>query len=153
MILDTLAQAHHYSALSPHFAKAFAFLRQVRDDTPVGRVEIDGENVYAFVQQHFTKPVEERQYEAHRKYIDIQYVQRGRELIYWAPLPQLTDVTMPFDAEKDAALYNIIPDGVPVQVRPGQFAILFPEDGHVPSCAWGAPAEVLKVVVKVRVSA
>jgi len=151
MILDTLAQAHRYSALSPRFEKAFVFLRSVRDDTPIGRHEIDGDEIYAFVQKHFTKPVEERKYESHRKYIDIQFVQRGRELIYWAPLPLLTDVTMPFDAAKDAALYSGIPEGVPLQVRAGQFAILFPEDGHAPSCAWGEPAEVFKAVVKVQV--
>lgn len=151
MILDTLRQAHQYHALSPRFEKAFAFLKQVTDQTPVGRHEIAGDDIYAFVQQHSTKPVSERQYESHRQYIDVQYVQRGREIIYWAPLPLLTNVTMPFDAEKDAALYGLIPDGVPVQVRAGQFALLFPEDGHIPSCAWDQPAEVLKVVVKVRV--
>jgi YhcH/YjgK/YiaL family protein len=38
-----------------------------------------------------------------------------------------------------------------VQVRAGQYAIFYPDDAHIPSCAWGAPAEVLKVVVKVKV--
>ena len=151
MILDTLHQASTYHALSPRFAKAFAFLRQVTDQTPVGRHEIDGEDIFAFVQQHSTKPMAERVYESHRKYIDIQYLQRGREVMYWAPLPLLTNVTMPFDAEKDAALYGLIPDGVPVRVTAGQFTIFFPEDGHIPSCAWDAPAEILKAVVKVRV--
>lgn len=151
MILDTLPQSQRYLPLSPRFAAAFAFLRQVTDQTTVGRHEIAGDDVYAFVQQHLTKPVEERQYESHRKYIDIQFMQRGREIMYWAPLPLLTHVTMPFDAEKDAALYGLIPQGVPVKVVAGQYTIFFPEDGHIPSCAWDAPAEVLKVVVKVRV--
>jgi biofilm protein TabA len=151
MILDTLSQWRTYAALSPRFAQGFAFLQQVTDQTPVRRHEIDGEDVFAFVQQHGTKPVAERQYESHRKYIDIQYVQRGREVMYWAPLPLLTNVTMPFEVEKDAALYGLIPEGVPVQVNAGQFTIFFPEDGHIPSCAWDQPAEVLKVVVKVRV--
>jgi biofilm protein TabA len=151
MILDTLSQWRTYNAISPRFEKGFAFLRKVTEQTPVGRHEIEGEDIFAFVQQHGTKPVAERVYESHRKYIDIQYVVRGREVMYWAPLPLLTNVTMPFDAEKDAALYGLIPEGVPVRVTPGQFAIFFPEDGHIPSCAWDAPAEVLKVVVKVRV--
>jgi YhcH/YjgK/YiaL family protein len=151
MILDTLSQWHTYNALSPRLEKAFAFLQQVTDRTPVGRHEIAGEDIFAFVQQHSTKPVAERQYESHRKYIDVQYMQRGREVMYWAPLPLLTNVTMPFDAEKDAALYGLIPQGVAVQVTSGQFTIFFPEDGHIPSCAWDQPAEVLKVVVKVRV--
>ncbi|SDS47984.1 YhcH/YjgK/YiaL family protein [Opitutus sp. GAS368] len=151
MILDTLVQAPQYNALSPRFAPAFAFLRQVHESTPLGRHEIAGEEVFAFVQQHATKPVAERKFEAHRKYIDIQYIVRGRELIYWAPLPLLTTVTMPFDEKMDAALFAGIPEAVPLQLRPGHFAILFPADGHAPSCAWEEPTEVLKVVVKVMV--
>lgn len=151
MILDTLSQWRTYAALSPRLAQGFAFLETVRPSLSVGRHEIAGDDVFAFVQRHATKPVEERVYESHRKYIDIQYVVQGRELMYWAPLPWLPTVTMPFDVEKDAALYALIPNGVPLAVTEGQFAVFFPEDGHIPSCAWGAPSEVLKVVVKVRV--
>ncbi len=151
MILDTLANHAQYAAISPRFARAFAFLEQLPADAAVGRHEIDGEEIYAFVQQHQTKPIAEKLLEVHRRYIDIQYIVKGREIIGWAPLAGLTECTMPFDAEKDAALYKVSPDMVSVQVRPGQFAILFPEDGHAPSCAWDAPAEVRKVVVKVMV--
>ena len=149
MILDTLANHARYSGISPRFARAFAFLQQITADAAIGRHEIDGEEIYAFVQQHMTKPIAEKQLEVHRKYIDIQYVVKGREVIYWAPLAELTHVTMAFDEKVDAALYSGIPNMVPV--RPGQFVLLFPEDGHAPSCAWDAPAEVLKVVVKVMV--
>ena len=100
---------------------------------------------------HRTKPVAERVYESHRKYIDIQYMLRGREIMVWAPLASMKTVTMPFDESKDAALYALIPDGVPVEVRAGQYAIFYPDDAHIPSCAWGEPEEILKVVVKVRV--
>lgn len=151
MILDSLSQSALYSSISSRFEKAFAFLRQVNETTPVGRYDIDGEEVFAFVQQHKTRPIAERQYEAHRRYIDIQFMIRGREVLYWAPLPMLTHVTMPFSEKDDAALFSIIPEGMPYQLREGQFTILFPEDGHVPSCTWGEAAEVLKVVVKVQV--
>lgn len=151
MILDTLAHGFQYHSLSPRFERAFAFLRQVTDQTTLGRHEIAGEDVFALVQQYGTQPVAGREYESHRKYIDVQYVQRGRELMYWAPLPLLRVGSMAYDAAKDAALYGLVPEGVPLQVRAGQFAIFFPEDGHIPGCAWDQPAEVRKVVVKVRV--
>ena len=151
MVFDTLAQADRYTALSPRFAKAFAYLRHFAPDTAPGRQEIAGEEVYASVQRHFTKPLSEKQFESHRRYIDIQYVHTGRELIYWAPLPLLTNVTMPYDEKGDAALYSVPADGVPIQVRAGQFVILWPQDGHAPSCAWDQPAEVGKVVVKVLI--
>lgn len=151
MILDTLANHAQYSGISPRFVRAFAFLQQLAPNAAIGRHEIEGEDIFAFVQQHLTKPVAERQFEVHRKYIDIQYMVKGRELIYWAPLAELKNETMAFDEKVDAALYSGIPDMVPVQLRAGQFALLFPQDGHAPSCAWDAPAEVFKVVVKVRV--
>lgn len=151
MILDTLDQSSRYEALSPRFKKAFAFLRAMTDDVPVGRHEIDGDDVFALVQCYDTTPVETRKYEVHRKYIDVQFIQRGRELIYWCPLPLLTNETMAFDVEKDAALYGLAPEGRPIPVEPGQFAILFPADGHIPCCTWDQPSTVLKVVVKVRV--
>lgn len=151
MILDTLANHAQYAAISPRFARAFAFLQQLPPDAAIGRHEIDGEEIYAFVQKHQTKPVAEKLMEVHRKYIDIQYMVKGREIIMWAPLADLKECTMAFDPAVDAALYKCIPAMVPIPVLPGQFALLFPEDGHAPSCAWDAPAEVLKVVVKVMV--
>ncbi len=51
----------------------------------------------------------------------------------------------------DVALYGLVPEGVSFLVRAGQFALLFPEDGHIPSCAWDQPAEVFKSVVKIAV--
>jgi len=151
MILDSLNQWRTYASLSPRFEKAFAFLRQMTDATPVRRHDIDGDDVFALVQQYVTQPVAERPYESHRTYIDVQYIQRGREIMYWAPLPLLTTVAVPYQAEKDAALYAPIPAGVPVRVQAGQFTIFFPEDGHLPCCAWDQPAEILKVVIKVKV--
>ena len=151
MILDTLANCAQYTAISPRFVRAFAFLQQLPADAAVGRHEIDGDEIYAFVQKHPTKPIAEKLLEVHRKYIDIQYIVNGREIIAWAPLAELKECTMPFDPAVDAALYKGIPDMVSVQLRTGQFVLLFPEDGHAPSCAWDVPAEVLKVVVKVMV--
>lgn len=151
MILDTFEQASRYAALSPHFAAAFAFVRTVTDQTPLGRHEIAGDDAFGIVQQHATSALAGRLYEAHRRYVDVQCILRGRELIYWAPLPELAEVVMPFDEAKDAALFALSPAGQAIPVRAGQFAILFPADAHVPSVAWGDPAEVRKVVVKVRV--
>jgi YhcH/YjgK/YiaL family protein len=151
MILDTLAQAAAYDSLNPRFARAFAFLRSIRTDTPVGRHEIDGEEIYALVQRHSTRPVAEKKLEVHRRYIDIQFIVRGREIIAWTPLATLGEPSMAFDAKVDAALYPYPPAAIPVGVLPGQFMILFPEDAHAPSCVWEEAAEVLKVVVKVQV--
>jgi len=150
MILDTLPQWRRYETLSPRFAAAFDFLTRVDPTATIGRHEIAGDDVFALVQRHATSPYEGRLFEAHRKYIDVQYIVAGEETLYYAPLASLTEVTMPFSAEKDAGLWKPGPKVVPIWLRAGDFVILYPEDGHAPSCCVGAPAEVLKVVVKVR---
>lgn len=150
MILDALAQGPAYAALNPRFARAFAFLRSVTPESAIGRHDIDGDEIYAFVQAHSTKPVADKLFEVHRHYIDIQYMVRGREIMAWAPLGSLGAPSQAFDAAIDAALYPFPAHAVHVPVVAGQFAIFFPADAHAPSCAWGDPADVLKVVVKVK---
>ena len=151
MILDTLKQSQKYVALSPRFKKAFDFIRTVNETTKVGRHEIDGDDIYGLVQKYTTKPEKDGKFEAHRKYIDVQYVHTGRETILWAPIASLKDVIMEFDEKQDAALWSLVPNATPLRMNPGQFAIFYPEDGHVPCCEWDKPMEVLKVVVKVRI--
>ncbi|MBL9215844.1 MAG: YhcH/YjgK/YiaL family protein [Opitutaceae bacterium] len=151
MILDTLALARQYASLSPRLAQAFAFLRGAGGDLAPGRHEINGEDVFALVVRGATKPLAGRQIEVHRNYIDVQYVHTGREIMYWVPLAALANPTMPYDPAQDAALYAFSPRAQPIRVSSGEYAIFFPEDGHIPSCEWDQPAEVYKIVVKVRV--
>jgi biofilm protein TabA len=150
MILDTLPLWHRYTALNPRFVRAFEFLQQLGPDPAPGRHEIDGDAVYALVQRYHTRPATGIPLEAHRRYIDIQYLVHGQEAIHWAPLTSLSQVAMPYDASKDAALFLPSTAVVPVPVHAGQFALLFPDDAHAPCCIWIAPADVLKVVVKVE---
>jgi len=150
MILDSLSQWHRYAPLHRRFAEAFAWLEQVRPEIAIGRHEIAGDSIYALVQRYQTRPVEGMQLEAHRRYIDVQYLVSGAEVIRWAPLRDLDHVTRPYDAVKDAGLYALPPVTVPVSLRAGQFTILFADDAHAPCCCLDTPSEVVKVVVKVE---
>jgi len=138
-------------ALSGRLQIAFDFFRQINSQTKIGRHELDGENVYVLMQSYTTKPVAEGKFEAHRKYIDVQYVHSGTETMLWAPLALLTKVLKPYDDSSDAALFELVPAALPVRLSAGQFVILFPEDGHVPGRIWETSCEVLKAVAKVRV--
>lgn len=151
MIFDTLDQSSRYHALSSRFEKAFTFLKNMTDDVAIGRHDIEGDDIFALVQGYDTTPVESRQYEVHRQYLDVQYIHRGHELIYWKPLAELTDETMAYSEEHDAQLFAYQPSGVPFAIGPGQFTILYPTDGHIPCCSVDGPSPVLKVVVKVRI--
>jgi YhcH/YjgK/YiaL family protein len=82
---------------------------------------------------------------------DIQFIVQGREVIQWAPLATLTEVTKPYDDAKDAAFFAAGAAMVPVRLAAGQFTIFFPDDSHAPCCVCDAPEPVTKVVVKVAV--
>ncbi len=150
MILDELGQWRQYAAITPLFEQAFTFLHQVNDLTPEGRIEIDGDEVFAIVVKTTTKLVDGRALEVHRRYLDIHYVHRGSEAIYWAPLATLSNPTMPYDPEQDAALFPLVAGAQPIIIARGQFGIFFPNDGHIPSCIHQTPGEVFKAVIKVK---
>ena len=149
MIADTLSQYRRYTALSPRFAAAFEFLRQLPANQPLGRHDLDGDNCFALVQTYATKPLAEAKFESHRKYIDIQFIQTGSETLLWSPLAALTKITEPYDAEKDIAFYATPPQVTPINLRAGEFTIFFPEDGHAPGMEYNGSAEVRKVVIKI----
>ena len=149
MIYDTLAHASLYENIHPSFAAAFAFLKEhAEDDLPVGRYEIcDG--VYAMVQQPNLLPAEQCKWEAHEKYIDIQFIKSGMEGISVAQTSDLT-ITVPYDAEKDCALYT--GEGSLCEVKPGEFVVLWPHDAHMPVQQVKADGKSsTKIVVKIRV--
>ena len=151
MVHDTLDNAARYEALSPRFAAAFAYLRTVDGTQPLGRHDIDGDNCFALVQTYATKPLEAAKFEAHRKYIDIQYIHSGRETILWAPLAIMQEETMAYTEAKEAALFKLVPDRTELHLGPGHFTILYPQDAHAPCVEWGTPEQVFKVVIKVAV--
>jgi biofilm protein TabA len=151
MIHDTLAHASLYEALSPRFAAAFAYLRTVDGSQPLGRHDIDGDDCFALVQTYSTKLEANALFEAHRRYIDIQYVHSGRETILWAPLATMAEQTLAYTPEKEAALWKLVPEASALRMSSGHFAILYPQDAHAPCVQWDGPSEVFKVVIKVAV--
>ena len=94
MIFDTLENSTRYESLNSRFAMAFAYLRTVDGTQKLGRHDLDGDACFALVQTYETKPHEGAKFEAHRKYIDVQFIHRGRETILWAPLSSMKEETI-----------------------------------------------------------
>jgi YhcH/YjgK/YiaL family protein len=153
MILDTLDEADRYDQVHPLFARAFAFLRELRvgelrvGELAVGRFEIDGDTLYAMVADGEGRERAAADLEAHRRFIDIQLVLEGVEEMGWRPLARCSEEKTAYDAESDIVFFGEDPD-VWLTVHPGCFAIFFPEDAHAPMVGAG---RLHKVVVKVAV--
>jgi YhcH/YjgK/YiaL family protein len=149
MIVDSLKNASMYYGLGERIARAFQYLQHTDlDAIAPGRYEVNGAQVFALVQQYDSKPREKGMWESHRQYFDIQYVHEGVELMGYADLSHQAKVGA-YDASRD-----FVPSEGPgefFQLRAGSFALLAPQDAHMPQIAHGLPAPVKKIVMKVAV--
>jgi YhcH/YjgK/YiaL family protein len=148
MIIDRIGNAHLYYAVHSKFKRAFDYIHQINVDTiPAGKYEIDRENMYVLIQEYNTKLKEQGFWEAHRRYIDLQYIVQGSEGIGYANLNHLQQGK--YDASKDfLPLYG---EGDFVTLRSGSFVLLLSEDAHMPGMAIGPSAPVKKIVIKIAV--
>jgi biofilm protein TabA len=148
MIMDKLANAKNYYDMHPGFEKAFAFLRQSGlAELPPGRYEIDGDKLFCMISKEPGRTRAEAKLEAHRKYIDIQYLIGGSDEMGWRPTADCKIVDTPYDAEKDIGFFNDEPKTW-TPVPTGSFTIFFPSDAHAPLVG---SAEIHKAVLKVAV--
>jgi YhcH/YjgK/YiaL family protein len=148
MVTDTLDNTGLYHALGPRIARALDWARCTNlAALEPGRHEIDGDAVFALVSDYATKPRADGRWEAHRRYLDLQIVARGEELIGWAPIGTLAGGD--YIPEKDITW--LAGDGSFVAMVPGRFMLLWPGDAHMPGIAANEPSPVRKLVVKIAV--
>jgi YhcH/YjgK/YiaL family protein len=147
MIHDMLSQRQLYAPLHPRLAQALqAMVENSWGEMAGGTHRLDGELLFAMVNDYSTQAMEKCRWEAHRRYTDIQFMIRGHEQIGVAAVPSLK-IDTPFNEEKDVGFFHGA--GHMLLMQPGTFAIFFPHDGHQPGIAMGQPEIVRKVVLKV----
>lgn len=164
-LYGSLATIRAQTAKLEFFAPAFAYLDEVmRADSAAGktfralasgktqRVELAG-GCFAIEQAYDSKLRAESFFESHRKYIDIQVVIAGEEVMELADIARLP-VRQPYDAERDVIIYADYAEASLLRLKAGEAAVFFPVDGHMPGLRAGANATaVRKTVVKVPVPA
>ena len=151
MIVDKIENAHLYSNLSERLAKALEILKDKGlAEKKEGRYEVEGDKLYYFVQRYQSRPLEEGKFEAHKKYIDIQFVASGQEALGYAPTEELK-AQIDYAEDGDYRLYDVPDKFTAVRLTAGSFAILFSDDGHMPGSQSDGPCDVTKVVLKVKI--
>lgn len=148
MIIDKLSNSNLYKNLGNRINIALEYLK-LKDFSKMelGKYEIDGENIFALVNEYNTKDQNEGKLEAHKKYIDVQFVAKGKELMGYAPLENQA-VIDPYNEQIDITFFS--GEKSFTLVEEGMFAIFFPTDVHLPGIKVDEPAYVKKVVVKVK---
>jgi YhcH/YjgK/YiaL family protein len=152
MIVDTLANRHLYTSLSPRLATALAHLAETDFSLlEVGSYPLEGKDIFVIVNDYQTKPKEIEQFEVHQQYIDVQYVVSGEEEFGYLPLANQTP-SKPYFDKHDYAEFDYQSnqhDAAFIPLKAGMFALFFPGDIHMPGTS-AAPQKVRKVVIKVR---
>lgn len=146
MIYTTLDHVRQYYKISENLEKGLQFLTQTDlSKLEDGRIEIDGEKVFAILRHYDTRP-DNSTPETHQAYIDIQYAVDGKEYIGVAPLTAMEE-TAEADPEGDIWFHHGKVDHL--LLENDRLAILFPEDAHAPGIAVDTPAWIRKCVIKV----
>lgn len=149
MVYDKIDNIETYKGLSEDIYEGLKFLKNASPDLACGVHEINP-RVKAIVSEYETKAVNENGYEAHKKFIDIQYLLKGNEKNCCMPIELLKE-TKPYKEEIDAAFYEADVPAQELMIGDGYFAIYWPQDGHMPCMSVNKAGEVKKVVIKITV--
>ena len=147
MLIDQLPEkgkrfSFDYARLGKHFEAAVRFLETADFAAlPLGKHEIDGENLFVLMQE-YTQQEKEPAYEAHDRYADIQLILRGSERFRWG-----TGVPGPLNG--DFREVTQVENAVEFTLRENQFVIFLPGEAHAPGLPGKGPAFCRKAVVKV----
>jgi len=148
MILDSLDNSGLYESIHPRFKQAFSFLHTADlINLPIGKIELDGSNLYVSVVEITGKTIATTCLESHQLYIDIQVPVTAPETMGWLAGTGLKNRSGEYCPEKDITFFVDKASNF-IIVQPFEFAIFFPADGHQPGIANGSHK---KIIVKVLV--
>ena len=147
MIIDYLENIGTYRPILPGVDAGLKAAAALGEDPAVGRYEFEGG--YFMVQEGETRPVSDGDFEAHRKYIDVQIILKGQELVAWADT-SLLEISVPYDEAKDKIMYS----GEPAQcnvIKEKMVWAAFPNDAHKACRELDTRAHYKKIVMKLPV--
>ncbi len=149
MIYDTLQHLETYRGIHPGVMRGLELLRDTDfSGMEDGRHDVDGDQLFFLLQSYDSKEINDRP-EAHRNYIDIQYLISGEELVGVAPVEEMTEEV---EARPEGDIWFYHGPVSQLLLSGGRFVALWPGDAHAPCIAVdGRPVPCRKCVVKVRV--
>ncbi|MCL1972695.1 MAG: YhcH/YjgK/YiaL family protein [Endomicrobia bacterium] len=145
MITDKINNSEFYIKHFPSLSEAFGFISSNEGKFREGK-HIINDDMYAVVEKSFPKPREEQKLEVHKKYVDLQYIIEGSDIIGWKSLSECADIFKKYEDSKDIAFFNEAPD-FNIVLTAGSFALFFPDDAHSPL---SGSESVLKCIIKIK---
>lgn len=163
-LYGTIDKLRGQVAQLPGFATAFAYAEELlRAGSPVQarvraiaagqrqRTELGG-GVFVSEECYQSKARADGFFESHRKYIDVQIIFEGEELMEIADIATMK-TRQAYIPERDLITYEDNTDASMLKVFPGQAAVFFPTDAHMPTLrVREAGGLVRKCVIKIPVA-
>lgn len=145
------------------FDKAFLYIQKLQDKNSAeykslsniklnecNKIELN-ENCFVLEQSYISKNKEDCFFESHKKYIDIQYIFEGEEIMEVEKLSNL-QVTTAYKEDLDYAKYSQSKDSSVLKIRENELAIFYPNDAHMPCIKIDENKKVIKAVFKISVN-
>lgn len=149
MIIDSIKNAQNYYSVHPSFKAAFEALKAITEETPDEKITVDGDNIFINLSSYTNKNVDDCLFESHKKYIDIQFVLKGSEIIDVCDINGLNVTENRLETD-DIAFYENTDTFNTAYLNAGEFVVLFPEEAHRPCVAPdGKGVKVRKAVAKI----
>lgn len=145
MIIDTIENISRYVNLNKYIRSAIEFLSNSNEYSAEGRYEIDGDNVYANITKVSTVANSEY-FEAHKKYLDLQVVIKGSEILKYPSISQCTQI-MDYDENSDCYFFE--GTGSEIHIKEGMFYLLYPTDAHASGIRYNDD-HLKKIVIKIK---
>jgi biofilm protein TabA len=150
MIVDRIENISFYVEDSSDLYRALDFAVNFDLSNPDGVYEVEGRNMFAKVASYSTSSPEKCLFEAHHNYFDIQVIRSGEERIDISFEKNLKPVR-PYDPEDDVVKLENPTQFSTIVLKPGMFAVFYPQDTHRPNCTANLPTFNRKVCMKVRI--
>jgi YhcH/YjgK/YiaL family protein len=147
MIYDKLSRFALYCAIHPLFPNVSNILTHTDLNSLEEGKLILSDGIFVIKSTYETRPIEERFIECHQRFIDVQILLKGQERVGICHREEC--VAAPYCPETDLQCLQGNPDFI--RLSPGNFALFFPNDGHMPQVCVGSPEQVTKVVIKIPV--
>ena len=144
MIICPWNEISRYAAVIPGLEEAIKII-DAHDPKEYGTFPLP--NGRFMVGMHTSRSAEGEQAEAHRRFLDIQYVLSGQDVVGWNSINHMTPAGE-FNVEGDIGFF----DGEVEMIRipAGYCYVVFPEDAHLPDCHIDQPMDFLKYVIKIE---
>ena len=148
MIYGNINNQYNKSLYHSVLIKALEVLK-INDFSTVntGDYEIDGKHMFMRILNLTTKNLSEALPETHERYIDLQFLIKGREKIYFS-LKKPENI-VECDTKKDNTFYDKLDGKSMLEMKEGDFAVFFSGEAHMSDISVGEPCQIKKCIVKI----